>query len=521
MSVPSADGKPAAVIRRVQGAGETAHERLVKKHIPAWVVSGAVHAALVGALLLTDVVLAKPAKEAPSEAQLTVVTDEKEQEEKKVDLTNPDIGFDPDIPAAVDAEKLADVNVETKVVTDEPPGVENAASNLKKDFIPPPGLTSADANAGTAGDAGDFMKGGGGGSGSDSDPFGGRGGATKSKLLARGGGNSRSEAAVARGLIWLAKQQRANGAWVYDGQSRADTIAATGMGLLPFLAAGQTHKVSKDHKYNKTVEAGLRYLISQQNPNGSFKGGGMYSHGIATIALCEAYGMSRDKALLFAPAQKAVNFIQQAQGVDGSWGYTPNTTGDTSIVGWQMQALHAAKLCKDLVVDKRTVERAVKFLDGVSSGSNKSRYGYRDAGSFTPTRTAVGLLCRYYESGWGPNNPGYAAGVSYLMKSQMPKPTDLDMYYYYYATQVVHFFEGPEWYRDWNPAMRDMLIDLQTPEGKKDAGSWDPKADVWIGGNCGRLGMTCMSLLTLEVYYRTLATYKRGDGGLKELERVR
>ena len=65
----------------------------------------------------------------------------------------------------------------------------------------------------------------------------GRGAATKSKLLSSGGGNARSEAAVARGLAWLAKQQKANGAWIYDGSSRGDTIASTGMGLLPFLAA--------------------------------------------------------------------------------------------------------------------------------------------------------------------------------------------------------------------------------------------------------------------------------------------
>ena len=73
--------------------------------------------------------------------------------------------------------------------------------------------------------------------------------------------------------------------------------------------------------------------------------------------------------------------------------------------------------------------------------------------------------------------------------------------------------------------MRDLLIELQVPEGKKDiGGSWNPgedPPDPWIGVNCGRLGMTCMALLTLEVYYRHLPTYKRGDGGLKELERVK
>jgi hypothetical protein len=340
--------------------------------------------------------------------------------------------------------------------------------------------------------------------------------------LAQGGGNSRSEAAVALGLIWLSKQQKANGSWVYDGSSRGDTIASTGMGILPFLAAGQTHKVSKDNKYNRNVENGLKYLIGNQNKDGSFKtSSGMYSHAIATVALCEALGMTGDRSLLQGPAQRAVNYILEGQGNNGSWGYGPKSNGDTSIVGWQIQALHSAKLCKELTVDKKAFDRARKFLDEVSSGSTKSLYGYNAPGG-TPTLTSVGLLCRYYMDGWGPNNPGFAGGVAYLLKSKLPNPNQMDMYYYYYATQVLHYFEGPEWHRDWNPKMRDMLIDLQVGKDKgANAGSWDPGADPWIGSHCGRLGMTCMALLTLEVYYRHLPLYKRDNGGLKELERAK
>jgi hypothetical protein len=306
---------------------------------------------------------------------------------------------------------------------------------------------------------------------------------------------------------------------VYDGQNRGDTAAATGMALLPFLAAGQTHKPAKDNKYKKTVEAGLRYLIAIQKPTGQFTGAGMYSQAIATCAVCEALGMTGDRGFLQYPAQRAVNFITSAQGTDGSWGYTANTTRDTSIVGWQIQALHSAKLCKELVVDKRSIDRAMRFLDTVSSGSSKSQYGYRTPGA-TPTLTSVGLLCRYYENGWGPNHPGMIDGVRGLM-TRPPRRGSTDMYYYYYATQVLHFFEGPEWHKEWNPKMRDMLLDLQVPMTKRDGGSWDPQGDPWIGQHCGRVGMTSTALLTLEVYYRHLPLYKRDGGGLKELDRIK
>ena len=195
------------------------------------------------------------------------------------------------------------------------------------------------------------------------------------------------------------------------------------------------------------------------------------------------------------------------------------TTGDTSIVGWQVQALHSAKLCKDLVVDPKTIERGMKFLDTVASGPNKSQFGYTSPGP-GPSLTAVGLLCRYYESGWGPSNPGLSSGVEYLLK-QPPAKDKMDMYYYYYATQVVHFFEGKEWHQEWNPKMRNMLVELQEPQKDPDrAGSWDPAGDPWIGAHCGRVGMTSMCLLTLEVYYRHLPLYKRDNGGAAaELEK--
>jgi hypothetical protein len=134
--------------------------------------------------------------------------------------------------------------------------------------------------------------------------------------------------------------------------------------------------------------------------------------------------------------------------------------------------------------------------------------------------TAVGLLCRYYIDGWGPTNPGMQAGVKFLMQSRMPDSGGaLDMYYYYYATQVVHFYEGDEWHKQWNPKMRERLISLQVKDAsrKKDFGSWD-KDGAHIGTHCGRLGTTCFALLTLEVYYRHIPLYKRDSGGLKELE---
>src|SRR5262249_51641545 len=126
--------------------------------------------------------------------------------------------------------------------------------------------------------------------------------------------------------------------------------------------------------------------------------------------------------------------------------------------------------------------------------------------------TAVGLLSRYYMDGWGPNHQGLVEGVAFLMeKKPLGKGGVSDLYYYYYATQVVHFGEGKSW-KDWNEGperpdgtrqngMRDWLVNAQVRTDAKNpgnVGSWDSEAG-WFGQGGGRLCTTAVALLTLEV----------------------
>src|SRR5262249_55054151 len=135
-------------------------------------------------------------------------------------------------------------------------------------------------------------------------------------------------------------------------------IAGTGIALLPFLAAGYTHKGApkdvqeKDAKegkekkaprYPQQVDAGLKFLMGKQTAAGDFGTTAMYEHAIATMAVCEAYGMTNDPRLRVI-AQKATDFIVRAQHPGGGWRYAPGIKGDTSVTGWQIQALKSAHL---------------------------------------------------------------------------------------------------------------------------------------------------------------------------------
>ena len=159
-------------------------------------------------------------------------------------------------------------------------------------------------------------------------------------------------------LIWLANHQAAGGSWsLHDytkqckdktctGQSDVSSDAgATALGLLPFFAAGQTQKSRGPYKDH--INRGLDWLIRHQQPDGNLAKGSnqmMYGHGLATIALSEAYGLTGDSQVGQA-AQRAVNFILAAQNSkDGGWRYNPKDPGDTCVLGWQLTALKSAHM---------------------------------------------------------------------------------------------------------------------------------------------------------------------------------
>lgn len=519
-----ADKKP-AVIELNQNHGLTAGEAFLRRLLPAAVVSAGIHLFIaVGAFLLN--ILMPPVSAAPELKRVDVAVEEQTEAPSDANLTEQTVTIDDTVGAVtVQDVQVTDVTVQTDVNKNEPVGDPTGTVNEKIDSLQlfgSPNDKSTMAGIDTAGPGAGIVGSGKDGLATSNSSLIGRNAATRDALLRTGGGNKESEAAVANGLAWLYRMQKKDGSWQYD--NGGDKAAATGMGLLPFLAAGQTHKgTGKDNKYKDTVAAALSALLKMQKSDGSFSGN-TYANAIAVVALCEAFGMTGDKALLLRPCQAAVDLIQKGQGANGSWGYKYGDEGDTSIVGWQIQALHSAKMCKELKVDPKVMEKAMKFLDSVASKPKGSSvnclFGYRTPGP-RPTLTAVGLLCRYYLNGWGSNSPGIRDGAEYLLKEHPPADNkEFDMYYYYYATQVLHYREGDEWAKEWNPKMRDMLIAKQVKDKAKPMvdGSWD-KDPTWIGDSCGRLGTTAMALLTLEVYYRHLPLYNRGTGGLNELDR--
>lgn len=369
------------------------------------------------------------------------------------------------------------------------------------------------------------------GSGGSGEGFGGRGSGSREAMVGSSGGTKATERSVAGGLNWIARHQNPDGSWSFDGHQRHCTDASctcqgssktdpggTAFALLPFLAAGQTHK-SKG-PYQGTINKGIEYLGRIAKPDGALHAGKespMYVQGVATIVLCEAYGMSRDQRLRL-PAQKAIEYICRAQHPElGGWHYyTPGgalTAGDLSVVGWQLMALKSAKMA-GLDVPPVVLEKAAKFLKSVSKGKSGGLGCYRVESNPTPAMTAVGLLSKQF-LGAKRTDPDQMEGMDYMMKN-LPGKVGRNSYYFYYATQVMHNLPGPEW-DDWNRATRRFLIDTQEKKGCAE-GSWNPELPTKDahGETGGRLLCTSVNTLNLEVYYRFLPLYKLDKTGGQE-----
>ncbi len=338
-----------------------------------------------------------------------------------------------------------------------------------------------------------------------------------------------TEEAIERGLAYLASVQNEDGSWSLQGHGsdvllRSDS-AATGLCLLAFQGAGYTHR---QHQYADTVSRGLKFLLDNQRTNGdlyrpenaiSNRNVALYSHGIAALALCEAYGMTQDEELR-DPAQACLTYIVNTQHRQrGGWRYTPQVSADTSVTGWMMMALKSGQL-SGLEVPEETYRGIQYWLGIAQSPERPDRYRYnpfapdtpsqRHGKVPTPTMTSVGMLMRMY-SGWRRDNRAMQSAADYLLEfpPQMgtARSPQRDAYYWYYATQVMFHMGDKHWYQ-WNRYLNPLLLDSQITDGPS-AGSWDPLRPVpdrW-SKHAGRLYVTTMNLLNLEVYYRHLPIY--------------
>jgi len=363
----------------------------------------------------------------------------------------------------------------------------------------------------------------------------------------RANGTDRAtDRAVTSGLEWLKDHQADDGRWDCDGfmhDSRregplqdgggdaAHDVGVTGLALLAFMGIGDT---LRDGTFAPQINRGVSWLVRQQDKDSGRIGAGashahLYDHSIATLALCEALYGDPGNPVLKKVAQRAVHYISAARNPYGAWRYAvpPNGEQDTSVTGWMVFALSAAREA-GLDVSDDDLLGALAWIEEMTDPVT-GRTGYTETGGMSSrpehlqdaypaqeseAMTAVGMLSRLFvkkslgsrvRAVDGLDEDAIEKGAAILLESQPTWSDDgstNDMYAWYYGSYAMHQYAGRDeraW-KAWKRSMEAAILPNQRDDAPTYDGSWDP-CGPW-GHSGGRVYATATMVLCLQVYYR-------------------
>jgi hypothetical protein len=326
------------------------------------------------------------------------------------------------------------------------------------------------------------------------------------------------QAAVDRGLEWLARRQDRDGSFgglpgVGGGGKHAGITALAG---LAFMQGGN---LPGRGKYGANVRKAMEFILASTSESGLItsdsSGSPMYGHGFATLFLAELYGMGGTADAsgtggdeeLKEKLQRAVRLIVRAQNPQGGWRYQPvPMDADISVTICQIMALRAARDA-GIKIERQVIDRAIQYVRNCQNADGGFSYmasmaGSGMAGNSGYARTAAGVASLFYAGVY--QGDDIQRGLDYIKKYIPGKsnPPEGEAHYYYgnyYAVQAM-FLAGGEYWAAYYPGIRDQLIARQQASG-----SW--------AGDFTEEYATSMALLILQMPNRYLPVFTgKGPG---------
>jgi hypothetical protein len=242
----------------------------------------------------------------------------------------------------------------------------------------------------------------------------------------------------------------------------------------------------------------MQYLEGIQTEAGTFKGTEQdpaLEHGIVTVALCEAWSMTRRPQFKTA-AEKAVSVIVRTQRPSGFWGSGLDADkGSDNIEAsvWLARALRGARMAG--VMDEEVRPASQRAAEAFKTTIEPDIAG-RKTGPATATLQRLGFG----------RHPACRAGLKALegLTMNWDQPAFENPVFQWHHISEAKFNEGGNAWRDWNKSFSRLLISKQTieeEEGKKARGYWVSPGQ---GEYYGRIYSTALCCMMLEVYYAYL-----------------
>ncbi len=273
----------------------------------------------------------------------------------------------------------------------------------------------------------------------------------------------RTQAAIDAGLAYLVTRQNDDGSFGSGGYGR--NVGVCALAGMAFMASGSTPDRGPLGEQCQRV---VNFLLNHAQDDGfivlpeSASHGPMYGHGFATLFLAEAYGMTM-RADIREKLKKAVQLIVDSQNDEGGWRYQPQPhDADISVTICQIMALRAARNA-GLYVPKATVDACIEYVKRSQNPDGGFMYLPTGGPSAFP-RSAAGIVALYTA---GYDGPEIKKGLEYLVQEVPRGRFNRHGHYYYgqyYAVQAM-WHAGGEYWQKWYPAIRDELLALQREDG--------------------------------------------------------
>ena len=346
--------------------------------------------------------------------------------------------------------------------------------------------------------------------------------AYRAAMLKTYGGTAESERAVERALEWLASVQFPDGGWCFDhglhparngkasdvGSMTDARSTATGIALLPFLAAGNTHR---EGRYKETVAAGLDFLSKRIEPEKHKKrlvGGTLRRNGefgrvdpLCGLAFVEAFAMTGDKRLKPFIERLAGSSLYAQHPERGGWNYDHvRGEGGVHTTLAYVQFLFVAGL-----LDQETIQRTTRFLNTCRCDGGARYRGRPGETHRSWALDASGLYLRVLLGG-DLDDPGFKKGIDRLITANEWRAADTENSVR--LSELLFQADGEAW-RNWHSVYRDRVLRGQEKEGIE-RGSWSYDG-AWPCRAGGRVYSTATVTLTLQTGYR----YPRLSEGTK------
>ena len=314
------------------------------------------------------------------------------------------------------------------------------------------------------------------------------------------GRNEKWDAAVKKGLAWLAKQQNRTGSWSDDSHP----VAISGLAATALICSGST---TTQGPYAKNIRLAVDHMMSKCRKNGLIGDPKRddrytYGHGFAMLFLSQVLGEEEDilrREELIEVLNKAVKFSVDAQTKAGGWGYVSGRDsnfdeGSTTIT--QVQGLRGCRNA-GLVVPKKAINDAIKYIYKCQNRDGGISYSTTSMGSSRPAITAAALAALYnagdYDSKYVPKMWEYCKkNLHNVAKDQYGHWH----YTYLYYTQVV-YRQGPDVWKPYRDKLFNRLANAQSKTG------------AWTDSNVGSVYGTAVNLIMMQMDNGYLPIYQR------------